>query len=71
MSKKATDVKKFLDCLIWLLIGAVIMTVIIVFIEVHQPTPVKKCNDGWSTQVEDGVVYKTYIAENDTCHKEK
>ena len=71
MGKKADSNKEVLNYIIWALIGAAVMTVLLVLIEIRQPREINKCNDGWSMQVEDGVIYKTYIPENDTCTKEQ
>lgn len=61
---------KLFSAFIWVLVGAVLATILCIIIELHQPTkPVKNCNDGWSTQVEDGKVYRTYLPAEDTCKK--
>lgn len=59
-----------LTALICVLIGVVLAMAVVALIELHQPAKtVKNCNDGWSTQYEDGKIYKTYIPVNDTCKK--
>ncbi len=58
-----------LTALTLILIGGAFATLMFVIISLHQPAPVEKCKDGWSTQTENGVVYKTYIPELDECKK--
>ena len=54
--------------LIFVLIGAALAVVLCTIIALHNPVQqVEPCSDGWSTQEEDGHIYKTYIEENDTC----
>lgn len=60
---------RVLTALICLLIGATLAMVIVVLIALRQPAKAVKCNDGQSTQVENGVVYKTYIPANNYCKK--
>lgn len=62
--------KEFLVIGICVLICAMLLALLVVFSAVSRPTKaVKDCNDGWSTQVEDGEVYQTYIPKDDTCKK--
>ena len=70
--KKKIDKDNILTALICMLIGVALAMVMVIIIELHKPIKaVKDCNDGWSTQYEDGKIYKTYIPESDTCTKEK
>lgn len=52
------------------LIGGALVALLFIVISLHEPAQTDHtCDNGQSTQVEDGVVYKTYIPANDTCNK--
>ena len=52
-----------------LIIIALVMVMFVFLVSADPPRHTRKCNDGTSTQVQDGVVYKTYIPELNECKK--
>lgn len=52
------------------LIVSAAVIVICCIVELKKPV-IPRCNDGWSEQIGNGVIIKTYTADLDTCKGEE
>lgn len=61
--------EKFITHAIAFLLGMAVAIIIAMVLAMAEPAKKPACNDGYSTQVENGIEYKTYIPALDTCKK--
>ena len=62
--------KEVMRAIIYALIGAAVVLLLVGILSNTNRQPARNtCNNGWSTQVENGVVYRTYLPAEDTCNR--